>query len=191
MQISLLNVREAYLELKAELDQAVARVLDSGWYILGREVEAFEGEFAAFCGAQHAVGMANGLDALHLALLALGVKPGDEVIVPSNTFIATWLAVSQCGAMPVPVEPDERTYNIDPSRIEDAITERTRESFCRCTSTASLLILIPSSPSPKSMAFMCWRTPPKRMARVTRAAGSAPTATPSPGAFIRPRTLAP
>lgn len=126
MRISLLNLREAYLELKVELDQAVARVLDSGWYILGREVEAFEAEFATFCGAQHAVGMANGLDALHLALLALGVKPGDEVIVPSNTFIATWLAVSQCGAVPVPVEPDERTYNIDPCRIEAAITERTQ-----------------------------------------------------------------
>ncbi|MCP5230591.1 MAG: DegT/DnrJ/EryC1/StrS family aminotransferase, partial [Zoogloeaceae bacterium] len=96
------------------------------WYILGPEVEAFETEFAAYCEAKHCVGVANGLDALHLALLALGVEPGDEVIVPSNTYIATWLAVSQSGARPVPVEPVEGTCNIDPARIEAAITPRTR-----------------------------------------------------------------
>jgi dTDP-4-amino-4,6-dideoxygalactose transaminase len=125
-QIPFLDLREAYLELKSDIDRAVARVLDSGWYILGPEVEAFEAEFAAYCEAQHAVGVANGLDALHLALRALGVAQGDEVIVPSNTYIATWLAVSQCGATPVPVEPDERTFNINPASIEAAITSRTR-----------------------------------------------------------------
>ena len=124
--IPFLDLRAAYLELKPEIDDAVARVLNSGWYILGEEVEAFEAEWAAFCQAKHAVGVANGLDALHLALRALGVGPGDEVIVPSNTYIATWLAVSQCGATPVPVEPDARTYNIDPARIEQAITPATR-----------------------------------------------------------------
>lgn len=125
-QIPFLDLRAAYLELKTEIDRAVARVLDSGWYILGAEVEAFEAEFAAYCEAKFAVGVANGLDALHLALRALRVAPGDEVIVPSNTYIATWLAVSHCGATPVPVEPDECTFNIAPARIEAAITPRTR-----------------------------------------------------------------
>jgi dTDP-4-amino-4,6-dideoxygalactose transaminase len=98
----------------------------SGWYILGPEVEQFEADYAAYCQADHCIGVANGLDALHLSLRAYGIGPGDEVIVPSNTYIATWLAVSQAGATPVPVEPDERTYNIDPARIEAAITPRTR-----------------------------------------------------------------
>jgi len=126
MQIPFLDVGAAYKELKPEIDAAIARVLDSGWYILGPEVEAFECEYAAYCEAKHAIGVANGLDALHLALLAMGVGHGDEVIVPSNTYIATWLAVSQCGATPVPVEPVEATYNIDPERIEKAITPRTK-----------------------------------------------------------------
>lgn len=126
MKIPFLDLHAAYLELKAEIAAAIARLLDSGWYVLGPEVEAFEAEFAAYCEAEHAVGVANGLDALHLALLAMGVGPGDEVIVPSNTYIATWLAVSQCGATPVPVEPVEATYNIDPALIEAAITPRTK-----------------------------------------------------------------
>jgi dTDP-4-amino-4,6-dideoxygalactose transaminase len=126
MTIPFLDLRAAYLELKAEIDAAVARVLDGGWYILGEEVEAFESAWASYCGARHAVGVANGLDALHLALLAMEVGPGDEVIVPSNTYVATWLAVSQCGACVVPVEPDPATFNIDPARIEAAITPRTR-----------------------------------------------------------------
>lgn len=126
MQIPFLDVGAAYKELKPEIDSAIARVLDSGWYILGPEVETFEAEFAGYCQANHGVGVANGLDALHLALLAMGVGPGDEVIVPSNTYIATWLAVSQCGATPVPVEPVDATCNIDPARIEAAITPATR-----------------------------------------------------------------
>lgn len=126
MKVPFLDLRAAYLELKPEIDAAIARVLDSGYYILGPEVEAFEEEWAQYCEARHAIGVANGLDALHLALLAMGVGPGDEVIVPSNTYIATWLAVSQCGATPVPVEPIEATYNIDPARIEEAITPRTK-----------------------------------------------------------------
>jgi dTDP-4-amino-4,6-dideoxygalactose transaminase len=128
MTIPFLDLRAGYLELKAEIDAAIARVLDSGWYILGEEVKAFEAEWAAYCQARHAIGVGNGngLDALHLALLAMDVGPGDEVIVPSNTYIATWLAVSHCGATPVPVEPDPRTYNIDPGRIAAAITPRTK-----------------------------------------------------------------
>jgi len=126
MNIPFLDLKATYNELQPEIDAAVKRVLDSGWYILGEEVDTFEQEYAAYCEAKHCVGVANGLDALHLALLALGVKPGDEVIVPSNTYIATWLAVSQCGAIPIPVEPDAATYNIDPARIEAAITPRTK-----------------------------------------------------------------
>ena len=124
--VPFLDLRSAYLELKTEIDAAIARVLDSGWYILGPEVEAFEQEYAKYCQAKHCVGLADGLDALHLALKAMGVGPGDEVIVPSNTYIATWLAVSQCGAKPIPVEPDALTYNIDPALIEQAITPRTK-----------------------------------------------------------------
>ncbi len=126
MNIPFLDLGAAYRELKAGIDAAVARTLASGYYIGGPEVDAFEEEFAIYCGATHAVGVANGLDALHLALRAMDVGPGDEVIVPSNTYIATWLAVSQCGATPVPVEPDACTYNIDPARIEAAITPRTK-----------------------------------------------------------------
>jgi dTDP-4-amino-4,6-dideoxygalactose transaminase len=124
--IPFLSLGAAYQELQVELDSAIARVLASGWFVLGPEVEAFEIDFAAYSGAKHASGVANGLDALHLALRAMGVEPGDEVIVPSNTYIATWLAVSQCGATPVPVEPDEVTFNIDPGLIETAITPRTK-----------------------------------------------------------------
>ena len=126
MPIPFLDLRAAYIELKPEIDEGVARVLASGWYVLGPEVEVFESEFASYCEARMCVGVADGLDALHLALRALDVGPGDEVIVPSNTYVATWLAVSQCGATPVPVEPDARTYNIDPLLIEAAITPRTK-----------------------------------------------------------------
>lgn len=126
MSVPFLDLKAGYTELQPELDAAIKRVLDSGWYILGEEVDLFENEYAAFCEAKHCVGVANGLDALHLALLALGVGAGDEVIVPSNTYIATWLAVSQCGATPIPVEPDASTYNIDPARIEASITSRTK-----------------------------------------------------------------
>lgn len=126
MNIPFLDLAAAYRELQTDIDAAVARSLASGYYIGGPEVTAFEQEFAAYTEAKHCVGVANGLDALHLTLRAMNVGPGDEVIVPSNTFIATWLAVSQCGATPVPVEPDERTFNIDPTLIEAAITPRTK-----------------------------------------------------------------
>lgn len=124
--IPFLDLRPAHEELRADLRAAFERVLDSGHCILGRETEHFEQEFAAYCGARFCIGVGNGLDALHLILRGYGIGAGDEVIVPSNTFIATWLAVSHAGAVPVPVEPDARTYNIDPARIEAAITGRTR-----------------------------------------------------------------
>lgn len=109
-----------------DLIAAATRVIDSGWFILGEECRRFEHAFAKYCGTARCVGVANGLDALTLALRGMGITAGDEVIVPANTYIATWLAVSHLGATPVPVEPDERTYNLDPAQIEAAVTERTR-----------------------------------------------------------------
>jgi dTDP-4-amino-4,6-dideoxygalactose transaminase len=125
-EVEFLDLKRPYLEIRDEMDAAYRRVMDSGWYILGREVEAFEREFAAYCGVKHCVGVANGLEALQLILKAYEIGAGDEVIVPANTYIATWLAVSAVGARVVPVEPAERTYNIDASRIASAITPRTR-----------------------------------------------------------------
>lgn len=124
--IPFLDLKAINQEYAREFEQGFDRVLNSGWYILGSEVEAFEQEYAAYCETQYCVGVGNGLDALHLTLHAMGIGPGDEVIVPSNTYIATWLAVSYCGATPVPVEPDLQTYNIDPDRIEAAISPRTK-----------------------------------------------------------------
>jgi len=124
--VAFLNLKSPYIELKAEIDSAISEVLQSGWFVLGPVVERFEIDYANYCNTKHCVSLANGLDALHIALRAMEVGPGDEVIVPSNTYIATWLAVSQCGATPVPVEPDEQTYNIDPKKIEQSITERTK-----------------------------------------------------------------
>ena len=124
--IPFLDMKSPYLELQSELDSAYQRVMRSGWYILGAEVEAFEAEFAEYCGVRHCVGVGNGLEALHLALRGWGIGPGDEVIVPSNTYIATWLAVTYTGATPVPIEPVETTYNLDPARIEAALSSRTK-----------------------------------------------------------------
>lgn len=124
--VPFLDLKPVYHASREAIDAALQRVAASGWYLLGTELTAFEEAYASYCDVTHCAGVANGLDALHLALLALGVGPGDEVIVPSNTYIATWLAVSQCGARPVPVEPIEATYNLDPSRIEVAITNRTK-----------------------------------------------------------------
>ncbi|MFS8071047.1 MAG: DegT/DnrJ/EryC1/StrS family aminotransferase, partial [Byssovorax sp.] len=124
--ISFLDVEATYVELRDELDRAYHRVMDSGWFILGDEVTRFESELAAACGAAHCVGVANGLDALVLILRGYGIGAGDEVLVPSNTYIATWLAVTYAGATPVPVEPDARTFNLDPARVAAAITARTR-----------------------------------------------------------------
>lgn len=126
MKVPFLDLRSINLAHDNKLSEAFTRVLQSGWYILGNEVKAFEDEFAQYCGTRHAVGVSNGLDAIHLALRAFGVGAGDEVIVPANTYIATWLAVTYVGAVPVPVEPDENTYNIDPAKIEAAITPRTK-----------------------------------------------------------------
>jgi dTDP-4-amino-4,6-dideoxygalactose transaminase len=125
-RIPFLDVPAAYAELRDELDAAASRVMASGQFILGPEVTAFEEEFATYCDTRHAIGVGSGLDALRLILVGYGVGQGDAVIVPSNTFIATWLAVSQAGATPVPVEPDPETHNITAEVVEAAITPSTK-----------------------------------------------------------------
>jgi dTDP-4-amino-4,6-dideoxygalactose transaminase len=126
MMIPFLNLKAPHEELRNEMHDALERVLRSGWYIQGEEVKNFEREFALYCQTKCCVGVGNGLDALHLILRGLDIGEGDEVIVPANTYIATWLAVSYSGAKPVPVEPDPLTYNINPKLIEAAITSKTR-----------------------------------------------------------------
>lgn len=126
MVIPFLDLKANYRVIRAEIDDAVHRTLESGWFILGKEVEAFELEFAAYCGVKYCIGVGNGLEALHLILRGYGIGAGDEVIIPANTYIATALAVSYAGATPVLVDVDEETYNIDITKIETAITERTK-----------------------------------------------------------------
>ena len=126
VNIPFLELRPTYMELKSELDAAFQRVMDGGWYVLGEEVEQFEADFSAYCGVRYCVGVANGLEALQLALMAADIGPGDEVIVPAMTFIATWLAVTHVGAVPVPVDVRSDTRNIDVIQIESAITSRTK-----------------------------------------------------------------
>ena len=124
--IEFLNLQRVNAPHQAALEAAARRVLRSGWYVLGEECSAFEGEFARYCGARHCIGVANGLDALVLILRALGIGAGDEVIVPANTFVATWLAVCHVGARPVPVDPRAATGNLDPDRLTAALGPRTR-----------------------------------------------------------------
>jgi dTDP-3-amino-3,4,6-trideoxy-alpha-D-glucose transaminase len=126
MTIPFLDMKSPYDELKSGLDAAYERVMRSGWFVLGQEVEAFEAEYAAYCGVKHCVGLGNGLEALELVLRGWNIGAGDEVIVPSNTYIATWLAVTAAGAKVVPVEPTPAGPNIDPERIAAAITPRTK-----------------------------------------------------------------
>jgi dTDP-3-amino-3,4,6-trideoxy-alpha-D-glucose transaminase len=123
--VPFLDLAALHSELVSDLEEAVGSVLRSGRYIQGPEVKAFESEFASQCGVDGAVGVANGLEALQLALLALEIGPGDEVIVPAHTYIATWLAVTHTGARPVPIEPDPETMQIDPARVPDAIGPNT------------------------------------------------------------------
>ena len=124
--IKFLDLHKINERFRGEMDAAAKRVLDSGWYLLGKECEAFETEFAAYCGVKHAIGCANGLDALKLIIRAYGFGPGDEVIAPANTYIASLIAISANGATPVLVEPDLATYLIDPAKIEEKITPRTK-----------------------------------------------------------------
>lgn len=124
--IPFLNLRAINLSIKNELRQKFSEVLDSGYYILGNELQHFEREFAEYCGTQYCIGVGNCLEALHLILRAYEIGNGDEVVVPSNTYIATWLAISMVGAKIVPVEPNLSTYNLDPQLIEQKITKKTK-----------------------------------------------------------------
>ncbi|MVN78123.1 hypothetical protein GO988_17480 [Hymenobacter sp. HMF4947] len=126
MSIPFLSFTPQHAPIRAEILAAIVQVYDNQWYVLGEQVKAFEIEYSLFNKVAHTIGVANSLDALHLALEALGVQAGDEVIVPSNTYIATWLAISFVGGVPVPVEPNPHTYNLDPTRLEAAITPRTK-----------------------------------------------------------------
>ena len=126
MKVPFLDLHASYIELQNEIDSSISRVLSSGRYIGGSEVESFEDQFSNYCGSKFTIGVANGLDALVLSLKSLDIGMGDEVIVPANTFIATWLAVSEVGAIPVPVEPNPLTYNIDVEEIQKAITPQTK-----------------------------------------------------------------
>ena len=126
MKIPLTDLKAQYITIKDEIDEAIRRVFQQGQFILGPEVEAFEVEMAAYCGTQYAVGVASGTDALHLALLACGIKPGDEVITTPFTFIATAEAITNCGAIPIFVDIETRTLNIDPTQIESTITPKTK-----------------------------------------------------------------
>ena len=124
--ISFLNLKAPHEELRQKMVDALERVLNSSRYIHGTEVEQFESEFSSYCQSKYCVGVGNGLDALHLILRGYDIGEGDEVIVPTNTYIATWLAVSHSGAKPIPVEPDWKTYNINPTLIESFVTEKTK-----------------------------------------------------------------
>ena len=126
VHVPFLDLGALHDTLREPLSDALDRVTKSGWYVMGPELEAFEREFADFVGARHCVGVGNGLEALTVGLAALDVGRGDEVIVPSNTFIATWLAVSHAGATIVPVEPDPTTYNLSAEGIARALTPRTK-----------------------------------------------------------------
>ena len=124
--ISLVDLKAAYWRLQTEIDAATARVMSSGWYILGPEVAAFESEFAAYLGVEQAVGVASGTDAVLLALRALGIGPGDEVITVAHTAVATVAAIELAGATPRLVDIDAATYTLDPAQLAAAITSRTR-----------------------------------------------------------------
>lgn len=126
MKVPFVDLNAAHEELRREINQAFERVVSGGFFILGREVEAFESEFARYCSARYCIGVGSGLDAISLILRAFDIGPGDEVIVPAHTFVATWLAVTAVGARPVPVEPDLGTCNINPGLVEAALSSRTR-----------------------------------------------------------------
>lgn len=188
--IPFFDARAGYEELAGQLDAAALRVLRSGAYILGEEVAEFERAFAAYCGAEHCAGVGNGLDALTLILRALDVDPGDEVVVPAHTFIATWLAVSAVGATPVPVEPDPVTYNVTAEAVERALGPDTRAVICvhlhgRLVDTEAL------GSSAARAASRSSRTPPRHTAPRVRRAVPAHWRTPPPSRSIRPRTSAP
>jgi dTDP-4-amino-4,6-dideoxygalactose transaminase len=124
--IPFLSFEYQHKQIRQEVEKTLMSVYDDGWFISGKELAAFEGEFAAFTGTKYSVGVGNGLDALTISLLSSNIQQGDEVIVPAHTYIATWLAVSRVGGKVIPVEPDDRSFNIDPQQIENVITKKTK-----------------------------------------------------------------
>jgi dTDP-3-amino-3,4,6-trideoxy-alpha-D-glucose transaminase len=147
MTIPFYDLAAEHQNIRSELDEAYRRVMDRGYFILGSELEAFEHEFAAYCGARKAIGVASGLDALKIALLALNVGPGDEVIVAAHTFVATWLAIVELGAKPVPCEPDAGSFSISAAGVAPLITARTR---------AVIVVHLYGIPAPvQELALLC------------------------------------
>lgn len=126
MKVPFLELTQIHYQIKDKLIESFLNVLDSGQYISGDKLYEFEKNYSNYCGANYAVGVGNGLDAITVGLKALGIYPGDEVIVPANTFIATWLGVNSCGAIPIPIEPEFSSFNIDPNKIEERITKKTK-----------------------------------------------------------------
>ena len=161
--IPFFDIHATHAAVANELKDAFARVLASGHIIMGSELEKFETEFAAYCGVKHCIGVGNGLDALALALRARGIGPGDEVIVPSQTFIATWLAVSMVGATPVPVEIDPGTYGLDTSRIAAALTAKTK-GIVPVHLYGAPVDMKGSAISRRGTVSSSWKTPRRRMA---------------------------
>ena len=126
MKVPFLDLKSIYFDLKEEIDAGIYNALNSGRYIGGAEVDSFEISYAKYVNSKYCIGAANGMDAIKIALRSIGIEPGDEVIVPSHTFIATWLAVSECGGIPIPVEIDKDTYNMDPKKIQSVITSKSK-----------------------------------------------------------------
>lgn len=126
MRVPWIDLNASYMSMRDEIDSAYSQVMNASNFILGSKVQEFEKSFAGYCGVKHCIGVGNGLDAMFLSLASLGIGEGDEVIVPANTYIATWLAVSRTGATPVPVEPEERSQNIDPALTERVISRKTK-----------------------------------------------------------------
>ena len=124
--VKFLDLKKVNVVIRDQLDDAYHRVIDSGQFVMGSELEAFEEEFARFCEVDNCVGVGNGLDALHLLLKAYNISEGDEVIVPANTFVATWLAVTAAGAIPIPIEPSRETYNLDVNLLSNCLTPKTK-----------------------------------------------------------------
>ena len=126
MKVKFLDLKSIHAEIQEEIQEAISKLLKSGVYIGGDLVNEFETSYAKYLDCKYCVGVANGLDAIKISLMALNIQDGDEIIVPSHTFVATWLAVTQCGATPIPVDCDLETYSIDCTKIENAITNKTK-----------------------------------------------------------------
>jgi hypothetical protein len=189
MKVPFLDLKSPYLELKEELDAAYQRVMESGWYILGKEVEAFESEFATYCETKHCIGVGNGLDALHLIVLGYGIGPGDEVIVPANTYIASWLAVTHVGRRLFRLSRTSEPVTLIRPGLNRPSRQRQRRSW-QFTFTGKRLIWTRLMLWHGNMGSGLLRIVPKRTERVIRGAGQGGLAMQPGSVSIRARTLA-